>query len=169
MRKLWIGAVVVLVGVGIASLAAAQPGPRHVAFWKSEKMVEKLSLTDEQVTKLDNIDYKFQKSSIELNAGLKSAQLSLEHFLSGEKIKKQQLEGLVDEIAQARGEQTKLMLQKKIAIRKVLSLEQWKKIETGRAHMRRRMGNRRQGGGPGHLPHHPVERLPGDELPDTSP
>ncbi len=149
MKKLWLGAVVVMIGLGIATLAVAQPGPRHFAFWKSEKMVEKLSLTEEQVTQLEGIDYKFQKASIDVNARLKSAQLSLDHFLSGEKIKKQKLGVLVEEIAQARGEQTKLLLEKKIAIRGVLSLEQWQKVEGGRARMRNRMRNRGRDGDQG--------------------
>lgn len=146
MKKSWLGIVVVLVGLGIVTQAAAQRGPRRFAFLKSEEMVEKLSLTDEQVTRLEAVDYKFRKASIDVNARLKSAQLSLDHFLSGENVNKQKLEGLVDEIAQARGEQTKLSLEKKIAIRGVLSLEQWQKVEQGRARLTRRMRNQRRDG-----------------------
>ena len=166
MKKLWLGAVVVLVGLGVTTLVSAQPGPRNFSFWKSEKMVEKLSLTEEQVAKLENIDYNFQKASIDVNARLKSAQLSLDHFLSGEKIRKQKLEGLVDELAQARGEQTKLLLEKKIAIRRVLSLEQWQKVEQGRERLRHRMMNRRKGDNQGR--HHRGEGGRKGEPPEKS-
>lgn len=145
MKKwFWVLGIALLAG-GIVSLSWAFPSQRDFHFWKSEKVVEKLALTDEQIKRLGKIEYEFQKARIDPEARIKSARLTLEHYLSGDEIPKGKLKKLVEEISQAHKEQVEISLKKRISIRRVLAAEQWSELENQKMRLARKIREKRKG------------------------
>lgn len=152
--KKWIWSlVVVAVALSLISPALAREGGmrrkgrmgKGCDFWKSEKMVEKLGLTEAQVAELSETDYQNRKAKIEVDARLEAARLELEHLLAGDTVSQAETSALVDKIADARRDQTKLKLEKMIKVRSVLSAEQWKKLEECKKKFTRKMKGKRSG------------------------
>jgi len=164
MKKLYWLLLGVPLLVGMASYSNAQPGSgRHgggmkgggqngFTFWKMEKIVEKLAITPDQIEQLDGIEYKFQTDSVEPEARLKKARLELDHLLSQASYSDEEAGRLVDEITAGSTARIKLVLEKQIAVRGVLSPDQWSQLDQMRESRMRKMmrkGNRKGGMGRG--------------------
>lgn len=162
MKKLFWCLIGVPVLIGLVSPAIAQPGggqrgggggrggQHGFAFWKMEKVIEKLSLTPDQIQQLEDIEYNFRMEGIDPEARLKKARLELDHLLSQDTFSTEKVELLTEEITAASGERIKIGVKKQIAIRKVLTPEQWTRLERERERVLRRMrgGRKGQRGGP---------------------
>lgn len=166
MKKLYWLLLGVPLLIGVASYSIAQPcggqrgggrmggGREGFTFWRVEKIVEKLSITSEQVEQLEDIEYKFQTDGIDPEARLKKSRLELDHLLSEDSYSDQQIAGLIEEITAGSSERLKLGLNKQIAIRKIITPEQWSQLKEMREKRSRkmRMGKKRSsvfGGGRG--------------------
>ncbi|MEA1928781.1 MAG: Spy/CpxP family protein refolding chaperone, partial [Candidatus Auribacterota bacterium] len=144
--------------LGIASYSIARPGSGNwggggqgFTFWKTEEIVEELSLTPDQIQGLDEIEYTYQEKSIDPETRMKKARLELDHLLSQETFSEEEIGRLVDEITAGSTERIKLGLNKQIAIRGVLTSEQWSRIRQMRENRSRRMrmGKKLSGGSKG--------------------
>ena len=165
MKKLYWLLLGVPLLVGVASYSIAQPGGgqrgggrmgggrQGFAFWKMENVVEELAITPDQVQQLEDIDYKFQIEGVASDGQLKKARLEFDHLLSQDTYPEQDIGRLVDEITAGSSERIKLGLNRQIAVRKVLTPEQWSQIKQMRGNrsrkMKMRMGKGRKGGSRG--------------------
>jgi len=163
MKKLYWLLLGVPLLIGAASYSIAQPGGgqrgggqsmegrQNFAFWKVEKIVEKLSITPDQVRQLEDIHYTFQTDSVDPEARLKKSRLELDHLLSQATYSDENIGGLVDEISASSSERIKLGLNKQIAIRKILTTDQWSQLQQMRENQGRKMrlGKKRSGGSGG--------------------
>ncbi|MCX6349202.1 MAG: Spy/CpxP family protein refolding chaperone, partial [Candidatus Aureabacteria bacterium] len=117
---------------------------RWSKFWERKKAVEELALTPEQISQLEEIDYKFSKASIELQAKAKTAQLTFDYLVGKGDLDEKKLADLIDQIGSARKEQVVMTLQRLIEARRQLTPEQWVKVE--RMLMKGRGGREMKGG-----------------------
>jgi len=167
MRKLYWCLLGVPILIGLASYSIAQPGGGRMekgrmgagrqgfTFWKVEKIVEELAITPDQIQQLDDIDYNFQMDSIDPEARIKKARLEMDHLLSQDSYSDEKADGLVNEIIAGSSDRIKLGLNRQIAIRKILTPEQWDQLQQMKEKRGRMMkkrsggqeGKRRQGGG----------------------
>ena len=145
--KKWLMAGVVAAVVTATAVTAVRADPfgRWSKFWERKKAVEELALTPEQISQLAEIDYKFSKASIELQAKAKTAQLTFDYLVGKGDLDEKKLADLIDQIGSARKEQTVMTLQRLIEARKQLTPEQWVKVE--RMLMKGRGGREMKGGG----------------------
>ncbi len=146
--KKWLWCLVAVpVALVLVSPALAREGRMREGFdfWKSKRIVEKLDLSDEQIGELEEVDYENRKAAIEVKARLESARLELEHLLAGDTVPEAETSVLVDRIADARRDQVKLRLERRIKVRGILTSEQWEKLEKSRRRMARKMKGRRSG------------------------
>ncbi len=148
--KRWIGFLLGLpVLFALAVPAMAQPGgmagkgrEHGFIFWKNEKIVKKLALTPEQIGKLDEIDYQFKLDSLDPATRLKRAKLEMDRLFSQSTFSAEDAARLSDEISAATATLTKLGISKQIAVRQVLSADQWSQLEQSRQH---RMRGKKEG------------------------
>ncbi len=133
--------------------ALAQPGggqrggPQHgFTFWRSEKVIEELSLTPDQIQQLEEIEYSNRMESMDPEARLKKARLELDHLLSQKTLSSEKIASLTEEITSVSAERVKIGLKKKIEIRKVLTPEQWTQIKRERERRIKRMRSGWRGG-----------------------
>ncbi len=107
-------------------------------------MRDNLDLTDAQVKQMQEIQYDFAKTGIGLRADLKEARLALQHELAQPNVDKKEVDKLVDQVAQAQKMLLKHRIDRRMAMKDVLTPEQLEKFQQmhGGMMMGERMGRR---------------------------
>ena len=135
-KSLLLAAVVFGILVLVFSLAYAQQ-PRG----DRGERADELGLTDEQKDSMRDIQYNFRKAQIGLRAELKTARLELRHLMMEENPNQGQISKLVDKISGTQKELLKQRIDKKLAMKEILTAEQFKKFMRTRGdHRKGRMG-----------------------------
>lgn len=117
---------------------AERPGRR------SGEMGDELGLTDQQIKEMREIQYNFRKTSIGLRADLKEARLELRHQMMQESTDEKEIARLVDQVAEAQKRVLKNEVERKLAMKEVLTPEQFEKFIQMRGKFKReRMGKGR--------------------------
>ncbi len=129
-----LGAVVLLF-----SFVYADPPDRPM-----KQMNERLGLTDSQAKQMRDIQYNFTKTGIGLRADLKEARLELNHQMAQENANKNEVAKLVDKVAEAHKALLKHQVDRKMAMKEILTPEQFEKFlrMRGGMMMGERMGQR---------------------------
>ena len=109
---------------------ALQGGPKG-RWWKSPQMSERLGLTADQQKKMDDIFQQNRIKLIDLNAGLEKEEAILEPLMSAEQPDDAKTMAQIERVAQARAELEKVNGKMLWSIRRVLTPEQWKQVQTG--------------------------------------
>jgi Spy/CpxP family protein refolding chaperone len=87
-----------------------------------------LELTEAQMKEMREIEYDFTKTGIGLRADLREVRLELQHQLAQQNVDKKEIEKLVDRVAQAHKLVLKHQIDRKLAIKAVLTPEQFEKF-----------------------------------------
>ena len=115
-----------LLTAGLVSLMAAvalgNPIKDRVRF------KEKLNLSDQQAEQLRELNFNTAKELIQMKADLKTAQLEMKRMMAERNPDKEALFSKLDEISRIQGEIKKVHLEKKLAMREILSEEQLDRI-----------------------------------------
>jgi Spy/CpxP family protein refolding chaperone len=114
------------------------------AWWKDPDMAQKLSLTDDQSQKIEATFQNFRLQLIDLHANLEKQEAMLQPLVDVDQPDESKVMAQVDKVAQARASLEKANAQMMLAIRRVLSPEQWKKLQE-RSPGRRHFGERPDG------------------------
>jgi Spy/CpxP family protein refolding chaperone len=102
------------------------------AWWKNSEIVSKLQLSEEQVKKIAQnfLDHKLKL--IDLQAELEKQELRLHPLLEADQPDEAKVSAQIDLITAARGKLEKENALMMLAIRRSLSVEQWKKLQAMR-------------------------------------
>jgi periplasmic protein CpxP/Spy len=107
---------------------ALHPGPRG-RWWNNPEMAQKLGLTADQQKRMDDIFQQNRLKLIDLNAAVQKAEVTMEPLVSADQPDEARIEAQIDQVAQARAELEKANARFLLAIRRVLTPEQWKKLQ----------------------------------------
>ncbi len=150
-RTRWIGITVVVLAVTLTALAGD--------LLHNPRMVQKLGLTKEQTAKLEDLNYKNRALMINLRADAQLKRLDIKREMSNDNPNEAALDKLVDDMTAIRGKMAKAKIDHLLAVRRILTPEQWTELRElmvsmkGREHSRwGRMGcsrRYRRGMGPG--------------------
>jgi Spy/CpxP family protein refolding chaperone len=108
-------------------------GPHHGPFgtwWKNSEVVKALQLTDAQVKQIEQTFLEYRLKLIDLRADVERQETKLQPLLEADQPNEQQVGSQVDAVVAARGRLEKTNTMMMLAIRRVLSVEQWKKLQT---------------------------------------
>ena len=119
------------------------PGP-HGKWWDNPQVAEQLGLTADQKKKMDDIFQQHRMKLIDLHAAVQKAELTMEPLVAADQPDVTKIEAQIDKVATARAELEKNNARMLLAIRGVLTPEQFQKLQ---AHAGR--GGRGPGGGRG--------------------
>jgi len=139
--------VTIAAGLAAAGIAIFAGNP-----FKSPKVVEALKLTPEQQQKLEETSYQHQKEAANLRRDMQLKRLDLQRELDKENPDQAILDKLIDEQAALRAQAGKARVEQMLAVKKILTPEQWAKAKELRQERRaERMGGRhgRNRGGEG--------------------
>lgn len=103
---------------------------RHGMWWHNPDLAQKLSLTPEQVTKMDDIFQKSRMQLIDLKANLDRQNLLLEPMMNANPVDQSKAMAQIDRVAEARADLEKANAKMLLGIRGVLTPEQWTKLHT---------------------------------------
>jgi len=135
-------------GVGGPPMEHAFRGPERGRWWDNPRLAQQIGLTDDQKKKMDDIFQQHRLQLIDLHAALEKQEVLLRPMLGADQLDESKVLSQIDAIAQARAELEKANARMLFGIRKVLTPDQWKKLQTlVQAHMAER--EHRVWGGPG--------------------
>jgi periplasmic protein CpxP/Spy len=107
-------------------------GPQHGPFgawWKNSEVVKELQLTDAQVKQIGQTFLDYRLKLIDLRADVERQETKLQPLLEADQPNEQQVSSQVDAVVAARGRLEKTNTMMMLAIRRVLSVDQWKKLQ----------------------------------------
>jgi Spy/CpxP family protein refolding chaperone len=123
------------------------PGMGHRGpgkWWKDSELMQKIGVSDEQVQRIEKIFQDHRLDLIDLHAALEKQEVTLEPLIEAAQPDESQVVDQIDKVAQARANLEKSNARMLLAIRRVLTVEQWKKLRdlrgTATFHARPRFG-----------------------------
>jgi len=135
-KRLLVIVIFALLIIGLVAFAYTQPmfrGQRALgkgsAILENPKVKEKLQLTDDQINKIKEVNQDIQKKLIDLRAKEEIAQIELQSLLDASSIDKNAIENKIEEFGKIRTEIHKSEVNRKIAMKEILTPEQQQKIK----------------------------------------
>jgi len=102
----------------------------HGDFWKNPMMVEHLKLTPDQVKRLDGIKTEGELTAIKLRAEVETQEVLARAAMEDATFDAKKADMAVDKLADARAALEKAEAKQHIAVRGVLTADQWKQMHT---------------------------------------
>ena len=97
-------------------------------WWKDSALMQKIGVSDEQVQRIEKIFQDHRLQLIDLHAALEKQEAILEPLIEADQPDEAQVIAQIDKVAQARANLEKSNAQMLLAIRRVLTVDQWKKL-----------------------------------------
>jgi Spy/CpxP family protein refolding chaperone len=117
-------------------------GPQGM-WWRNPMVVERLTLTPDQVKRMDSIFQESRLQLIDLRANVEKQEVMLEPLLSANPLDTAKAQAQIDKVADARADLEKANAKMLLGIRGVLTPDQWTRLRD------RGQGAAGQPGGPG--------------------
>lgn len=118
-------------------------------WWNNPQLASKLGLTTEQQKKMDDIFQQSRLSLIDLVAAVQKQELIMQPLLDADPPDEAKIIAQIDRVAQARADLEKSNARMLLGLRRVLTPDQWKKLQDARGAMDRPRGGFDGRGGPG--------------------
>ncbi|HYH01076.1 MAG TPA: periplasmic heavy metal sensor [Terriglobales bacterium] len=118
-------------------------GPDHLVFnrmpggarwWKNSEVVQKLGVSEAQVQQIERIFQDSRMRLIDAKAALEKQEVQLEPLIQADNPDEGQITSQIEKVAAARAELEKTNALMQVAIRRVLTLDQWKKLQSMQPH-----------------------------------
>ena len=117
-------------------------------WWKNSELVKKLGLSESQVQQIEKTFQDHRMQLIDLRAALEKQELTMQPLVDAERPDEAKVTAQIDKVAQARADLEKSNAKMLLAIRRILTVEQWKQLQAqGMGPMRgpRMMGGAKAG------------------------
>jgi Spy/CpxP family protein refolding chaperone len=98
-------------------------------WWENQAMAQKLGLTADQQKKMDDIFQQSRLKLIDLHATLEKEEAIMEPLMAADQPDETKLLAQIDKVAQARAELEKANGRMLVGMRRILTPEQWKKLQ----------------------------------------
>lgn len=123
-----------------AGSAAAQHGPPAL---KKTFMKTRLGLDDRQIDKIEELTYRADREKLDIHHELQKARLDLRHMMDAERPEEKAVFAQLEKIAALELDLKKNRIGLMLAVRKLLTPEQWEKMELFHARRQERRRARR--------------------------
>jgi len=132
-------------------------GPELGKWWKDSKIVTELKLTPAQVTQIEQTFFDHRLKLIDLRADLEREETRLQPLIEADQPDEAKVSAQVDLVLAARGRLEKAHTMMMLALRRSLSVEQWKKLEAVKQQRESRWGDHPPTAGPRFHFGHPAQ------------
>lgn len=106
-----------------------RPFPGGGKWWKNSELVQQVGLSDDQVQRMEKIFQDYRLKLIDQHAALQKEEIQLEPLIESATPDEAQVSAQIDRIANARASLEKSNALMMLGIRKVMTTEQWKKLQ----------------------------------------
>ena len=103
--------------------------PELGKWWKNSVVVEKLQLSDAQIKQIEDTFLDYRLKLIDLHAEVERQEARLQPLIEADQPDESKVGAQIDLVIAARGKLEKTNTMMMLAIRRVLSVEQWKKLQ----------------------------------------
>ncbi|MBT8352480.1 MAG: Spy/CpxP family protein refolding chaperone [Deltaproteobacteria bacterium] len=100
----------------------------HLGMWQNPKMIQELGLTDEQVRELRKADFIHREKRLQLKSKLDGLRLEMEKLFSVESVNETEVLQIAQKISDQKGKLFVRKIESRLAVRKLLTAEQLKKL-----------------------------------------
>ena len=100
------------------------------AWWKNSDIVKEIGLTDSQAAQVQQTFLEHKLKLVDLRADLEKQELQLQPLIDADQPDESQVSAQIDQVLAARGRLEKEATMMMLAIRRVLNVDQWKKLQT---------------------------------------
>jgi Spy/CpxP family protein refolding chaperone len=112
----------------------APPGHPHPhglgKWWKDSKVAAELKLSEAQIKQIEQTFLEHRLKLIDLRANLEREETKLQPLVEADQPDEAQVGAQIDRVVSARGQLEKANTMMMLAIRRVLTVEQWKKLQS---------------------------------------
>jgi protein CpxP len=115
------------------------PGPHK--WWKDSDTVKQIGLSDNQAQQIEQAFTDSKMRLIDMVASLQKEELKLETLINADQPNENAVSNQVDQVVQARGKLEKEHAMMMLSIRRLLTTDQWKKLQSMRGGMGMGMGH----------------------------
>ncbi len=98
-------------------------------WWKDSRIVQAIGLSDQQAQQIEKTFQDHRMQLIDLHANLEKAEAQMEPMMEADQPNEQQVTSQIDKISQARAALEKSNAQMLFAIRRIVTPDQWKKLQ----------------------------------------
>jgi Spy/CpxP family protein refolding chaperone len=98
-------------------------------WWRNPEMAQKLGINSDQQKKIEDVFQQQRLKLVDLDATLRKEEIILDPLMSADSPDETKTLAQIDKVAQARAELEKANARFLFAIRRVLTPEQWKKLQ----------------------------------------
>jgi Spy/CpxP family protein refolding chaperone len=98
-------------------------------WWKNSELMQKIGVKDDQVQSIEKIFQDHRIQLIDRHADLDKQEAILEPLIEADQPNEAQVLAQIDKVAQARASLEKSNAQMLLAVRRVLTVDQWKKLQ----------------------------------------
>jgi Spy/CpxP family protein refolding chaperone len=98
-------------------------------WWQNPEMAQRLGLTADQQKKMDDVFQQYRLKLIDLSASLQKEEAVLEPLMAAPLGDEGKITAQIDQVAQARAELEKTNARMLLGVRRVLTQDQWKKLQ----------------------------------------
>jgi hypothetical protein len=112
------------------SLGGLQTG-RPDKWWNSPPLAAWVGLTTNEQKKMDDVFQQYRLKLIDLNAALEKEEATLEPLVAAARLDESKIAAQIDRVAQARADLEKANGRMLLGIRKMLTQEQWNRLQRG--------------------------------------
>jgi Spy/CpxP family protein refolding chaperone len=97
-------------------------------WWKNAALMQRIGVSDEQVQKIDKIYQDHRPQLVDLRAEVDKQEAMLEPLVEADQPNEAQVVAQIDKVAQARANLEKANAKMLLAMRRVLTVDQWKQV-----------------------------------------
>lgn len=98
-------------------------------WWKNSELVKKLGLSESQVQQIEKAFQDHRMQLIDLRAALQKQELTMQPLVDAERPDEAKVTAQIDKVTQARADLEKSNAKMLLAIRRILTVEQWKQLQ----------------------------------------
>jgi len=98
-------------------------------WWHNPEMAQRIGLTADQQKKMDDVFQQYRLKLIDLSAALQKEEAVLEPLMAAPQGDESKIVAQIDRVAQARAELEKANSRMLLGVRRVLTQDQWKKLQ----------------------------------------
>ena len=98
-------------------------------WWQNPEMAQRLGLTEDQQKRMDDVFQQYRLKLIDLSASLQKEEAVLEPLMAAPLGDEGKITAQIDRVAQARAELEKSNARMLLGVRRVLTQDQWKKLQ----------------------------------------
>ncbi len=140
-RRMAVAAALVALAAGSATAQGVRlPQGR---WWENPRLVRRLGLTERQRERIRTLVYEHAQRMVDLNADVRHAELELERQVSGDAVDPDAARRAFDALVKARTALERERFELLLAVRQVLTPEQWETLKRAREALRERRARRR--------------------------